>query len=131
LHITAGAGGTVLVHCFAYGCAPEEIVERLGLRMADLFPSDRAYDARLARGRRDDFTGNARLAANFLLALQRLEAGWRVEVKVPECPCCESPHVALVIDAAGEPFAHCPRSCGVEAMTGGLAEAVRERRRRR
>jgi hypothetical protein len=34
-----------------------------------------------------------------------------------------------VIDSTGEPFTHCPRGCGVEAMTGALAERLLERRR--
>ena len=57
-----------------------------------------------------------------LLALDRLGVGWRVdEIKVPECPCCESQRVALVIDAAGEPFTEMParlRRRGVHRWAG-------------
>ena len=131
LHVTTGADGTILMHCFVYGCAPEEIVERIGLRMADLFPSDRAYDARLGRARREDFAGNAKMAADVLLALDRLGLGWRVEVKLPECPCCESQRAALVVDAAGESFTHCQRGCGEHAVPGRLAERLSQQRRGR
>lgn len=132
LHVTLAGDGTILVHCFAYGCKPEEIVERLGLRMGDLFPSDRAYSGRgLARARREDFTGNARTVANVLLAADRLGLRWHVSIAVDECPCCESPHPLLVVGSVGEPFVHCPRECGPEAFTGGLAQAMTEERRRR
>src|SRR5690349_6657273 len=62
LHVSLPADGTILLHCFAYGCKPEDIVERLGLRMADLFPSDRSYSARLRPARREDFIDNAKTA---------------------------------------------------------------------
>jgi len=45
LSITLGDGGRALIHCHA-GCAPESIVEALGLTMADLMPQ-RAEGRRL------------------------------------------------------------------------------------
>ncbi|MDP9256037.1 MAG: hypothetical protein M3Q31_05720 [Actinomycetota bacterium] len=40
LHVSAGAGGRALIHCQA-GCAPEDILRALDLRMPDLFPHGR------------------------------------------------------------------------------------------
>lgn len=131
LHVTLTPDGTILLHCFAYGCKPEDIVGRLGLRMADLFPSDRTYTARLKPARREDFTGNMKMAANVILALERLERRCRVSIDIDECPCCESPHAQLVIPSNDAPYTHCWRECGVEAFTGGLAEKLKERRRGR
>src|SRR4051794_33004803 len=37
LHVGLGEDGRVLLHCYA-GCAPEDIVAKLGLKMGDLFP---------------------------------------------------------------------------------------------
>lgn len=130
LSVRLQPSGIITAYCHAYGCAPEEIVERIGLRMADLFPSDRVYTGRgLRNARREDFTGDYRTAVNTLLAAQVLGNAVRVEIKFVECPCCESPHASVVVPASGEPFTHCWRECGVEAMTGGLAERIREGRR--
>jgi hypothetical protein len=127
LSVKAMPSGVVALHCHAHNCPADEIVERLGLRMADLFPSDRRYSARLRNAHRDDFTEPYRLAANVLVAVQRLGVSCRVTLGLDECPCCESPHVVLVV-GAGKPFVHCPRGCGVEAITGALADAVRRSR---
>src|SRR5262249_6453693 len=87
LHVTLANDGVILLNCFAHDCKAEEIVERLGLRMADLFPSDRQSDRKLRNARRDDFTGNARTVANTLAAAERLGLRWTVEIKLDECPC--------------------------------------------
>lgn len=121
--------GTILLRCHAHDCPVDEIRERLGLRWGDLFPSDRRYDARLRNARREDFTGHRRTAANIQLAAQTLDLPDRVEIKLHECPCCESQGaISIVFPVTGEPFTHCPRGCGVEAMTGALAERMIEQR---
>jgi hypothetical protein len=128
LHVSAGPGGEALLYCFAHGCPAEEIVERISLRMRDLFPADRRYSARLPTARREDFTGNAKEAADVLLASERLGLRSRVSIAVDECPDCESPHPLLVIDSTGEPFMHCQRGCSPKAFTGALADRVRRSR---
>lgn len=128
LHVSRGASGEALLWCFAHGCSVQDIIEPLSLRVADLFPADNHYRGRLKNARREDFTGNYRIAANVLLASQRLGLRCRIEIKLDECPDCESPRAALVIDSTGEPFAHCQRGCGVQAFTGGLAERLRGQR---
>ena len=119
--------GAALLWCFAHGCDTREIIERIGLRLADLFPSDRQYTARLQSARREDFAGNAKTVANVVAALERLGRRWRVSIDVDECPCCEWPHAQLVVPSTGEPFVHCERGCGQGAFTGGLADALRGR----
>ena len=124
LHVTLKLG-VILLHCFAHDCAAEEIVERIGLRMVDLFPADQHYAGRLRPARREDFTGNAREPVNVLAALERLGLRWRDSIEIDECPNCESPHPQLVFDSTGEPFLHCARGCSVEAFAAGLAERLR------
>lgn len=46
LTVAQASDGRVLLHCHA-GCAPETVVARLGLRMADLFPVARTKASRL------------------------------------------------------------------------------------
>jgi hypothetical protein len=131
LHVSAGAGGVVLLWCFAHGCATEDIIAPLNLRMRDLYPVDPGNSGRrLPTARREDFTGNARLAANTLLALTRLDERWTVSILMDECPNCEWPHALLVIDSAREPFIHCRRGCEPHMLTQALAERLTERRRR-
>ena len=43
LSIKAASDGHILLHCFA-GCSVQEIVDSVGLRMGDLFPSDSTYE---------------------------------------------------------------------------------------
>lgn len=129
LHVTTTPDGHVLLHCFAYGCKAEEIVERIGVRMVDLFPTDWRQPRQLQRARRDDFTGYARTVVDMLLALERLKSPWRVEVKFDECPNCEAPHTALVIDP-DTAFIHCARGCSPAQVLNGLADRLRQRRRR-
>jgi hypothetical protein len=132
LHVTLGGDGALLLCCHAYDCPVDEIRERIGVRWGDLFPSDRAYDGRgLAQARREDFAGHLRTAANIMHAAQVLDAAAVIEIKLAECPCCESSHAAIVFPAGADSFTHCPRGCGVEAMTGGLAALLAERRGRR
>ena len=49
LSIGVGDDGRVLIHCFA-GCSIEEIVDAIGLSIADLFPQE--SDGRRSRVRR-------------------------------------------------------------------------------
>jgi hypothetical protein len=123
-------GGVAMLYCHAHGCSPEEIVERISLRMRDLFPVELQYrTTRLPTARREEFVGNARTVANVLLALQRLKARWKVSILLDECPNCEWPHALLVVPSIGEPFLDCQRGCSVEALRGGLAERLTYRRR--
>jgi hypothetical protein len=127
LHVTLAPTGEILIHCFAHGCPVERIVERLGLRMPDLFPTDRYYPRRFQAARHEDFTGNFKTAAAVLLAAQRLGVRCRVSIGLDECPNCERPHPLLVIDSTGEPFLHCERECGTDAFFSGLAERLWQR----
>jgi hypothetical protein len=130
LHVSLMPSGVINLHCFAYGCRAEDIVARLGLRMADLFPTEGRYTStRLPTARREEFTGNAREAANVLLAAERVGLLREVSILLDECPNCEWPHARLVVPCAGEPFLHCQRGCSVEAFKGGLAERLNEWRR--
>jgi hypothetical protein len=130
LHVTITPDGTVLLNCFAHGCSPEEIVDRLGLRVRDLFPLDPGDSRRRLRTARcEDFSGNARTAANVLLALERVGARWRVSIQMDECANCEWPRALLVIDSAGEPFVHCPSGCEPRMITQALADRMTGRRR--
>jgi hypothetical protein len=132
LHVSRGAGGVVLLWCFAHGCSTQAIVERLGLRTRDLFPADLAYPARrLPTARREDFSGGARTVANVLLALTRLERPWTASIALDECPNCEWPHARLVVSWTGAAFVHCGRDCDAPLVTSALATRLDERKRGR
>ncbi len=131
LSVKTAGDGRVLLNCFA-GCATEDVVERLGLRMRDLFPVDPGDSGRRLRtARREDFTGNAKLAANVLLALEQVDERWSVAIWMNECPNCEWPHAQLSISATGEPRFYCPRGCDVRMLSQALAERLAHRRRSR
>jgi hypothetical protein len=124
------SGGVAMLYCHAHGCSVQDIVEPLSLRVRDLFPVELQYrSTRLSAARRQDFTGNARVAANALAAIDRLGLDWRLTIGLDECPNCESPHPQLVIDSTGAPFLHCQRGCSVDAFRGGLVERLTQRRR--
>jgi hypothetical protein len=129
LHVSAGSDGAALLWCFAQRCSPEDIVERLSLRIVDLFPVGWGNGRCLTRARREDFSEHALPAANVLLALDRLGLDWRVSIDVDECPSCEWPHAQIVYFASGHALVHCMRGCPPEAFTGALAEQIRHRRR--
>src|ERR1043166_501835 len=42
LSVREGAGGKILVHCFA-GCSTRDVVAAFGMKMEDLFPGDQAH----------------------------------------------------------------------------------------
>ena len=130
LHVSAGAGGNVLLWCFAHGCSTEDIVEPLGLRVRDLFPLDPGDSRRRLRtARREDFTGNARTVANVLLALDQLGGRWGLALWLDECPNCERPHAQLSINSAGEPRFYCGRGCDLQMVNQALADRLTDRRR--
>lgn len=130
LHVTRGAGGQALVWCHAHGCSVEEIVESLGLRVRDLFPLDPSDSGRRLRSaRREDFTGNARVLANVLLAVERLGLRWGDALWLDECPNCERPHAQLSINSRGEPRVYCGRGCDLRMVNQALADLLAERRR--
>ena len=132
LHVHAGAGGTALLWCFAHGCSTEEIVEPLGLRTRDLFPLDPGSSGRpLRMARREDFTGNARTAANLLLAFEQLDERWGLAFWLDECPSCERQHAQISINAAGEPRVYCGRGCDLRMFNQALANRLADRKRRR
>lgn len=132
LHISAGAGGIVLLCCFAHGCSTDEIVEPLGLRTRDLFPLDPGDSGRRLRAaRREDFTGNARVAANALAALEQLGEPWALALWLGECPNCERQHLQLSISSTGEPRVYCGRGCDVGMVAQALADLVRGPRRKK
>lgn len=51
LHVSTGGDGCALVHCFA-GCATEDVLAELGLRLHDLFPD--GFSGGSPEGARDD-----------------------------------------------------------------------------
>ena len=63
MSIKEGAEGQVLVHCFA-GCSAYEIVDAVGLQLADLFPDPVGQSAVVVKGNRRAF--NARDAVEFM-----------------------------------------------------------------
>ena len=131
LSVKTASDGRVLLNCFA-GCATEDVVERLGLRMRDLFPVDPGDSGRRLRtARREDFTGNAKTAVNVLKALEDLGERWSAAIWLNECPNCEWPWAQLSIGATGEPRFYCPRGCDARMLNQALAELLVNRRRNR
>lgn len=122
LHVTEGADGRVLLHCFAHNCEPERILEPLGLGVADLFPAGHrhARRRRVEPVKRSDLTGNARVIANTLGALERLGVPWQATVTT-DCPYCRSPGAYLRTTTNSEPFADCPAGCTTREFTQALA----------
>lgn len=39
------SNGTILIHCFAMGCTPDDICSAIGIEVTDLFPPSDNYDA--------------------------------------------------------------------------------------
>lgn len=62
LAVTVGDDGRLLLHCFA-GCGAAEVVERLGLSLADLFPDKIKDQSPLAKRERRDAWQQAGWAA--------------------------------------------------------------------
>ena len=95
LSISEGQDGQALVHCFA-GCPTEEVVEVVGLKMSDLWPSDavdgvfrRDPETRVLADPRSRFAGSepqvaeyARTLAEIPEVLKRLceLRGWTPEI---------------------------------------------------
>ena len=127
LSISQGEDGRALIHCHA-GCDPERILGALGLGWPDLFPAGhiRARRWPLAQARHSDFTGNARTAANALLALDRLGERWEITITT-RCPYCESPNAQLVVSRDHEPYLHCQGACTARMFAGALAGRIHDR----
>jgi putative DNA primase/helicase len=129
LSVGTGDDGRVLVNCFA-GCATERIVERIGLRMRDLFPLDLGDSGRRLRtARREDFTGDARAIVNMLAAAQRSGERWTSALWLDKCPNCEHVYLLVVVGSHREPAIYCPRGCDLHMVTQALADRLAERRR--
>lgn len=130
LHVWDRGDGAVWFTCFAHHCPTEAIIERLGLRWADLFPVDyHGSGKRLPVARRPDFTGHAQDVANVLLAAMRLGERWSGCLWLDECPNCEWPHFLLSASAEREPRVYCPRGCDVPMAMQALANRVSTHRR--
>ncbi len=128
LHVSVGADGRALVHCFAHRCDEAAITSVLGLEVSDLFPAGHRNARRreLPHASRVDFTGPAVEAADLLCALNRLGERWRIEVTC-DCPSCGSPHALLAISTDHGPWMSCPGGCtaqmAAQALAGRLADA--------
>ena len=46
------SSGTILIHCFAQQCTPEEICSAIGMEVTDLFPPSDDYDAAKSQQRK-------------------------------------------------------------------------------
>ncbi len=131
LHVWDRGDGAASLWCFSHGCSTEEIVERISLRMRDLFPVQlQSRSTRLQTARREDFTGNARTLANLLLAMDRLGLRWSSALWLDECPNCEWPWAQISLDSIGEPRAYCQRGCNLRIVSEALADRVAHHRRR-
>jgi hypothetical protein len=139
LHVFVGADGSVRFWCFASECEYEDITRAIGMDARDLFPTGhhRARRRRLPDGRRADFAGHARTAANVLAGLEMIGADWYLELRC-DCPYCGS---AAALLQASPRFARlsCPgdshaeelgyTACTVEQFTQALAGRVEDQRR--
>lgn len=126
LHVCEGVDRRALVHCFAHLCDTERITSALSLSVSDLFPPGhyRAQRRPLPDANRTDFTGSGRLAANVLLAQERLGRGWRVTLVLDACPYCGSPNAGVLIGSTGKPWAHCEGSCTARQIESALANLI-------
>jgi hypothetical protein len=129
LHISIGADGRALLHCFVCQAPAEEIAEALGLSASDLFPSGhhRARRYQLPEARRPDFTGKARALADFLAGLERIGAAWSGTLRF-NCPHCGSPAAQLYVPERFPIVYSCPGDGCAEALgfTGCTLDQARQ-----
>jgi hypothetical protein len=140
LHVGAGADGRAVLWCHAHQCDVETITAALGLSVQDLFSDGHHHGRRHPSKpvRRSDFSGPAKVVANVLYALERIEEPWQLML-ASDCPYCGLPGAWLrvrspghllangLIDADGAVDVDCPLGCSAgnytQALLGALEEA--------
>jgi hypothetical protein len=125
LHVFEGADGRAVPHCFSCLGHPKDIAAAVGLGPWDSFPAGhrQAHRKHLPTARRTDFSGNARLTANVLLALERAGSDYRAEF-LCDCPYCGEPHARLIVPRDREAVLFCRGGCDVRAFADALADLV-------
>lgn len=121
LSVTEGSDRRALLHCFAHQCDPSAVVEALGLRMADLFPTGHRKGPRnpFKVAARSDLEGRSQTMANVLHALDRSGLPWEAMISCA-CPYCDSPGAWFRTSPKGTRV-DCPDGCGEREFVGALA----------
>jgi putative DNA primase/helicase len=117
LTISIGEDGRVLIHCFA-GCTPEQVVDAVGMRMADLMPTTKivaTYDYRDEHGA-ILFQAVRLSPKTFRLRRRNDEGGWvgkmngvrRVPYRLPEL---QGQRLVVLVEGERTPTTSPPSGC--------------------
>jgi hypothetical protein len=133
LQVYEGADRSCVFGCYAHGCDKRQILDAVGLRWRDMFPTGHR-NGRRETPRRPVEPRPLSAGAAFLDTLLRAGAPWRAMVVLPCCPYCDNSRCLVWVHEGGGLDVECPDEClpsevrrAVETRAA-IAEATTERR---